>query len=347
MRAPFAAASKAAFLSKPRRFFISPAPAGRRIVCGFSFLQRIGKPAMTDVWFPSSLQKSVAERVLAGDESVLDDFRVEWAAVRQFELLQEADNLYIQDLEVTNFNKAYYYLVKMRAGGYRVTVITLGNYVEPSAYDELRILDLRLQDEITRLIHMIYLEEQSVGVTSAHARELKAETWNHADALPHIAMMMGAMNLFVRPQEREAEDDDGASSEKKKKGGGGGGGVSHMFRQKKLTERFLQIVDLLPQQHLSHDVAVGLALPEIVSRRNWVYIPLPEQQYARFQQAMSSVFQKFDHISLSALHEREDATREIKSVMPTMRGYGDRLTPQAIQFQREMASFACEGIRVG
>ena len=344
MPTPFAAASKAVLLSKPRRFFESPAPAGRRIVCGFSYIQRIGRAAATDVWFPAALHESVAKRVLAGDESVLDEFRVEWAAVRQFELLQEAGNIYVEDLEVTNFNKAYYYMAKMRAGGHRVTIITMGNYVEPSAYDELRILDLRLQDEITRLIHMIYLEEQSAEATSEHKEDIKAGQWSCGEALPHIALTLGAMNLFVRPDppEEPANDDDPPKKKKKK----AGDGFSHTFRQKKLSERFFKIMDMLPQQHLSHDVAIGLALPEAVAQRNWVYIPLAERQFARFQQTMSTVFSAFDHISLGALHGRENAASEVMPTIRTMRGYGDRLTPQAMERQREMARYV-RGVGVG
>ena len=193
---PFMAASNAAFLSKPRHFFASPEAAGRRIVCGFSYLQRIRKGATTNIWFPSTLHQAVAERLEAGDTSVLDEFHVEWAAIRQFELLQEADNFYIYDLEVTNFKRAYEDIMKMRAGGYRVTVITLGNYVEPTDYDELQILDRRLQDEITRIIHMLFLEEQSAETSAKHADALKTRQWNYAEALPHVAMTLGASGLF-------------------------------------------------------------------------------------------------------------------------------------------------------
>lgn len=345
MPSPVERAWRDAFISKARspespRFFISPPPAGRRIVCGFSFVQRIGKDASTDVWFPSSLQESVAERVLAGDASVLDDFRVEWAAVRQFELLQEAGNLHIEDLEVTNFNKAYYYLVKMRAGGHRVTVVTLGNYVEPASYDELSIMDRRIQDEITRLIHMLYLEEQSAEMTEANAEKREQGKWNYMDALPHVALTLGAMGLFVRPEAPATDDESDFYAPQKKRKKKSGDGFSHNYRQRNLSQRFFQILDLLPQNHISHDVAIGLALPEAIAQQNWVYIPLAERQYARFQQAMSAVFSSFDHINLGALHGRENAPSEIKAVSPTMRGYGDRFSKESLDFHRTLARMA-------
>ncbi len=309
---PFTAASNAAFLSKPRPFFASPEPAGRRIVCGFSYLQRIRKGATTNIWFPSTLHQAVAERIEAGDASVLDEFRMEWAAIRQFELLQEADNFYIYDLEVANFKRAFEDIMKMRAGGYRVTVITLGHYIEPTDYDELRILDRRLQDEITRIIHMLFLEDQSAEESFHLAEALKTSQWHYAEALPHVAMTLGAAGLFNKTS-------------------------SPAFRQQKLSQGFFRILELLPQRHIAHDVAVGLTLPDASKERNWVFLARKEHQYHAFQTALGTVFSQFDHISLGALHERANAGREAMPVMHHMRGYGDRLNSSYDKQNRAMA----------
>jgi len=284
-------------------------------VCSFSYLQRIRKSATTNIWFPSDLHQAVAERIEAGDTSVLDEFNVEWAAVRQFELLQEADNFYIYDLEVTNFKRAYEDILKMRAGGYRVTLITLGNYIEPTDYDELRLLDIRLQDEITRIIHMLYLEEQSTASSRGHCETLRSGNWNYTEALPHVAVTLGAMNVFNKSS-------------------------THILRQQKLTHRFFQILDLLPQRHIVHDVAVGLTLPDATKERNWVYLAHTEHQYHAFQQVLGTVFGQFDHISLGALHERKNAGRETMPMMHHMRGYGERLAPQHQKYYRDLAHMA-------
>ena len=339
-------AASAVFKPQPVPIFVSPEAAGRRIVCGFSYVQRIGKGAHTEVWFPASLQEKVAARVLAGDASVLDEFHVEWAAVRQFELMQEADNYYIFDLKVEHFSRAYEDVLKMRAKGYRITVITMGNYVEPTHYDELRILDVRLQDEITRLIHMLYLEEQSVAESKIRTGELCAGMWDFTQALPHVAMTLGAADLFAREFGRceDVNDSDDESNDlrgKKKKGDTGdqsGIKAARKLHQHKLSRQFFRILELLPQRHIAHDVAVGLALPEASKKKNWVYCAPGEYTYHAFQTALATVFRASDHISLSALHERANAKPEIMPVMHHMRGYGDRGPDQESQ-NRAMAAY--------
>ena len=83
--------------------------------------------------------------------------------MRQFELLQEAGNYKIYDLDPTRLMRTLNDLTKsMRGGGYRLTVATIGSYVAPEDNDELEILDKRLQERISSFINMLYLEEQSV-----------------------------------------------------------------------------------------------------------------------------------------------------------------------------------------
>jgi len=301
----FQGASKAALLSKPQPFFATPEAAGRRIVCGFTYMKRIGKSSSTDLWFPDAVKEAVAERILAGDASVLDEFRVEWAAVRQFELLQESGNLAIEDLKVDDFKKAFQNLMKMRAGGYRVTVITLGRYVEPAAYDELRILDRRLQDEITRLIHMLYLDEQSAAMSGERRLQLRTEQWRCADALPHVAMALGERALFAKGNDQRARN---------------------------MSESFFRLLEMLPRRHIVHDVAVGLSLPEAVAQKNWVYIAAGENQFAQFHTALGTVFRGFDAVTLSGMPEQG-----VKPTMHHMRGYGDRLSPAAEAADRAAA----------
>src|ERR1700761_7142354 len=89
-----------------RPLFLTPPPAGRRITAGFSFLQRIGKSASIDVWFPQMLKEEL-ER-LAGESAPIgrEHFPAEWAAVRQFELLQEAGNYKIYDMDATYLTRS-------------------------------------------------------------------------------------------------------------------------------------------------------------------------------------------------------------------------------------------------
>ncbi|NTU76887.1 MAG: hypothetical protein HGA90_03610, partial [Alphaproteobacteria bacterium] len=280
IRASSVSRGSAAACSNSRAFFAPSEIRGRKIVGGFSYLQRVGKAAATDLWFPSDLQEEVAARLAAGDASVLDAFQVEWAAVRQFELLREAGNLAIEDLEVANFKRAFQNLMKMRAGGYRVTVVTLGRYASPGKGDDLRLLDQKLQEEITRLIHMLYLEDQSAVLSAAQADQLRREAWRYAEALPHVERTLVVESLLGKRTGRDASP---------------------------LRERFFHLLEGLPQRHIAHDVAVGLTLPEAAAERNWIYLAKAEHRFSAFQTALANVFRAADCLSLGALQERAGA----------------------------------------
>src|SRR5262249_34720644 len=90
-------------INKP--LFVSPAPAGRKVTAGFSFLQRIGKSASIDVWFPHQLKEELDQWIASGRRLGPDNFPAEWAAVREFELLQEAGNYKIYDMDVTHLTR--------------------------------------------------------------------------------------------------------------------------------------------------------------------------------------------------------------------------------------------------
>src|SRR5580658_7880864 len=104
-------------INKP--LFVSPPAAGRRITAGFSYLQRIGKSASLDVWFPEVLRRELDALVAQGAKLGPENFPAEWAAVRQFELLQEAGNYKIYDMEASYITRTLSDLARnMRAGGY-------------------------------------------------------------------------------------------------------------------------------------------------------------------------------------------------------------------------------------
>ena len=129
----------------PFSFFNTLPQAGRRITAGFTCLQRIGKAASYDVWFPQALRDALSAQTDDSDFPAAS-FEVGWAAVRQFELLQEAGNHKIYDLDPQNLQRATLDLARgMRAGGLRVTVATLGSYAG-GAGDDLAILDRRLRE---------------------------------------------------------------------------------------------------------------------------------------------------------------------------------------------------------
>ncbi len=303
--------SRAAVFSLGRNLFDSPQPAGRKITAGFTYLQRIGKAASFDVWLPDALRRDLA-RVEEERTVETKDFPAQWAAVRQIELLQESGNYKIYDLDPSNLQRTMLDLSRsMRAGGYRVTVATVGRYQETSTGDELEILDNRLQERIAQMIHMLYLDEASDQANADNASRLAARKWDYRQALPHIGLALGAGDLF-RPEKKHT-------------------------RQHKQARQFFDILHLLPQNHIVHDTVIGLQLPELNGENEWNYIASSDETLGAFNRVLGDLFDKFNGISLSRLHEREGAGAEIKASTLHLRGYGDRLNDSSDGLYRGMA----------
>ena len=312
-------------------FFASPQPAGRKITAGFTCLQRITKAANFDVWFPQQLQRDLETRRALGQAIGATQFPAQWAAVRQFELLHEAGNHKIYDLDPANIQRATRDLsASMRAGGYRITVATLGSYQETSIGDELEILDLRLQSRIAQMIHMLYLDEQSEQVNAASDAKLREECWDYRQELPHIGMILGARDLFQPISDDEEEDKWSKKTGKKS----GSGSSSPLNRRHKQARQFFNILSKLPQNHIVHDTAIGLQLPELNGENQWNYIASSDETLAAFNQVLCDLFDKFNGISLTRLQGCGAGHSEIKSSTLHLRSYGHPLTERTAQFYR-------------
>lgn len=246
----FRAGAQSRPVSSSPAFFTAPL-TGRRIVAGFSYLQRIGKGASTEVWFDEA-------------KDLVLQTKAEWAAIRQFELLQEAGNLAIDELDVMDFKRTFQTLMRMRSGGYRVTILTLGHYTASSNTDDLEILDRKLQDEITQMIHFLYLSEMSEQINQHNHSAIWKTDWHFASALPHVAATLGARRLF-RPEKETLKE-----------------------------KIFFDILERLPSRHIMHDTAVGLVLPDASKEKNWTYIAQRENQFRLFQQAITDIFSNLD-----------------------------------------------------
>ncbi|MDD3181719.1 MAG: hypothetical protein PHD48_02800 [Alphaproteobacteria bacterium] len=242
------------------RFFSAPT-TGRRIIAGFSHLQRVGKGTSTNVWFPEK-------------EATLDAGQIEWAAVREFDVLQEADNYYIYDMNVSDLKYSYQNIGQMRAGGYRISIVTLGRYTAHNDMDDLQILDIKLQEEITRMIHFLYLSELSEQACHKNAAALDANTWCLENNLEHIALTMATKRLYKPQKETLAE------------------------------RTFFDILARLPKHHIIHDNGVGLQLPESTKEKNQVYVAKGENQLWQFQQTITTVFENLDKNRATMTHMR-------------------------------------------
>lgn len=225
------------------RFFNAP-QQGREILAGFSFWQRIGKGARTRLWLGEEAQLEAQQSATR---------KIEWAAIRAFELFQEGDNLCIDDLEVTDLRRSMLAHQRMRGGGYRLVIATLGRYRGArGAADDLTALDARLQEEISRLIHFLYLDEASAARCTQTRRALEGGEWSCAQALPHLAQTLSARALF-KP-EAAARDE----------------------------RVFFEILQSLPARHIVHETALGLTLPDATKERNQPYIAKAECRASAF-----------------------------------------------------------------
>ncbi len=291
-----------------RDFFASPQPAGRKITAGFTYLQRISKAANFDIWFPDELK----EKLVQIHEINATHFPAQWAAVRQFELLQESGNHKIYDLDPENMKRATLDVSRsMRAGGYRITVATIGTYHETSMGDELEILDHNLQERIGQMIHMLYLDSQSDEENTRNKAALADRTWDLRKTLPHIGMVLGARDLFY-----PADVEDEKSRDKKDGKKGGSDAVSMTSRKHRNAQQFFDILNTLPQNHIVHDTVIGLQLPELNGVNQWNYIAAPDETLAAFNRVIGDLFHA-----------------------PTfhLRGYGDRLNESSDRFYRSAA----------
>jgi hypothetical protein len=393
-------------INKP--LFISPAPAGRKITAGFSYVQRIGKSASIDVWFPEYLQQELDRLVARGQSLGPDNFPAEWAAVRQFELLQEAGNYKIYDMDATYITRTLMDLTRnMRGGGYRVTVVTLGSYQLEAdiakGADDLAILDQRLQKRIAHMIHMLYLEEQSEAVNKTMDEALASETWDYQSALPHVGVTLGARDLFRpadapikkvtetftvprfphminvahmnswlddggvkdveygqsfaritgKPQPGHyavtcghyqfAAGDAGREIEISYTHNASASGAPRSFgasdRKHRLAQQFFGILNVLPQNHIVHDTAVGLQLPESINEHEWIYCAPEDETLMRFNTMLTDLFTPFDGINTATLDGRVE-DNQIKGTIQHMRSYGDRLSADSDRFYRGLAKYS-------
>ncbi len=387
--------------SGANRMFQSPHAAGRRITMGFSWMQRLGKGAAIDVWFPAALKEKLQTLLASGASLSDENFPAEWAAVRQFELLQDAGNYKIYNMQADYLMRSLYELNRsMRGGGYRIVLATLGGYCADSDRDDLQILDERLQKRLSQIIHMLYLDEQSAEINQENDADLAAGRWDFRTALPHVGMTLGARDLYrpvgggVRPvtetfvvptaphrvaltnwvanlgvsdamtgdplRYKEKSPEQGEYSFQNgvytfspademrlvdisflRSPPDQGAGRNRTMSEKRhlLARQFFNILNALPHRHIAHDTAVGLQLPEMINENEWLYIPESDESLHAFNCLLRDVFAPLDILSLSTLDGRDDAGPEIKSTVQHMRGYGDRLTPDAEAFQRQMAQF--------
>jgi hypothetical protein len=291
--------------------------AGRVISMSFASLQRIGKGATIDVWFPKE------QRAAISASNIQRIAPLQWAAVRQVELLQEAPNIAVEDMDVTRLYRSLFYLEKMSARGYRLVIAVAGHYVDCDKTDELVLFDTTLQDRLQQIVNMLWLDEISRALSTKMTDLMTQQQWNFQQLLPHVGMTLGAMDLFDRPKAYAA-------------------GGAPLKLKAQLAKLFIDnMAQLATARAIDHDVTVGLKLPELQGNHHWVYVPDGEATIHAFNSMLTDVFSKFDHINLRGLDgDGFSATRETKASTQHLGGYRHRLKPESEAHFRSLADYS-------
>ena len=159
------------------------------------------------------------------------------------------------------------------------------------------------------MIHMLYLDEASAALNDEAAAKLAAGQWDYRHELPHVGMVLGAQGLF------QPGDD----------------------RRLRRARQFFDILAQLPQNHIAHDTAIGLQLPELSGENHWNYVAHPEDTLDSFNRVLNALFDPFNRINMARLNGYAEAKAEIKSSAFHLRGYGHPLRADDLGFYRNAA----------
>ncbi len=78
----------------------------------------------------------------------------------------------------------------------------------------------------------------------------------------------------------------------------------------------------------------------MISEQEWIYVTASDETMSCFNTLLKDLFSPFDGINMAALDGRADTPSEVKASTQHLRGHGDRLTPEADQFYRNLAQYA-------
>lgn len=235
--------------------------AGRTITHGMSYLQRISRGGQMLLWQPPGLQT----RPLRFDQ-------LDWAAVRQVEILQESSAQAIESMEIEEGLRSIREHAMMRGGGLRMVVITAGTTNHPRADNDQQTFDRTLRERLRSMDRMHWLDDFSRQA----ALLVNQAGQNLPERLPHIYTTLNAANVFNRTHTLPCTD----------------------------ATRFLTAIDSLPQrQGFEHDIMIGLKEPRADAHARREFNRLPERLYMGFVNALISSFSHFG-LMPTAIHMR-------------------------------------------
>jgi hypothetical protein len=236
----------------------------RRIACGFTYVERIGKTkAQKRLWSVGTTENEEPDSFAdlppqtgfytkRGAPFHFDPALVDYVAVREAQLCLREDNLMLYDMDVAKMSNAFRDLRTLRSAGFRIVVMTAGHYVG-FGDDEETLLDRKLKTQIRQIVNIH--EKPSALFTEAHNWAIRRNLWHLNETIPPL--------LKTNEDERAFFNMVGTISATK---------------------------PLLWGQAppLGHKVDLGTALPDHRERLHWIYCVDPENGLLAFHNAIAA-----------------------------------------------------------
>ena len=223
---------------------------GRTITCGFAYLQRIKFGGQIHMW-----QSGKNPNPAAFDH-------LDWASIRQVEILQESSDQTIESLEVEEGMRSMKEMATMRAGGVRIVLISAGITHPPKDINDQRTFDTLLRGRLRGMDRVMWLDEMSHNATE----EIKLEKSALTERLPHLFTTLDAARMFNKQNALPCND----------------------------ATRLLNAVGrICGSENLEHDVMIGLKSPRADTFLGREFGRLSERKYLGFIGALQATYAHF------------------------------------------------------
>jgi len=258
---------------------------GRVITFGYSQIQKVAGGATINLWRPRDLP----EQYRKAD-------KLEWAAIRQVEILQEGSHIELWDLNAHELWESFKYFRVGRARGCRLAIVVAGVYKKPVNEDHLSSFDKELRERLQNMAGMLWLDELGKLYTQELKEHLEKSSWNVTKSLPHVGTALNAIQVFRRDNPKFS---------------------GQLSQSRDAINFFTQLEGLSMEEGPKHDVMVGLKLPQHQADNDIDWGPTAEFSRMPFNSALKSIFNTFG-LDCGQIHH--------------LRGYGDHMNSKKENF---------------
>ncbi len=155
--------------------------AGRRLVCGLSYLQRVRFGGQFTLWQPPTARDWAPHG------------KVDWVSAQQVEFLQE-NSVILESMEIMEGLRSIREHAMSRAGGLRLTIITAGVTDRPASGNEQQDFTSLLQDKLRHMDQMRWLDEFGQAASAM----LTLSGLSLPERVPQLYTTLGAVQIYCR-----------------------------------------------------------------------------------------------------------------------------------------------------